>query len=70
VKPLFRLSLVGFGKPGSFLDTGERSRVDNLVIVAWWIGAYAIVFGVLLMTLAFRLRALGQRQIPETMLMH
>ena len=30
------------------------------IALAWWIGAYAIAFGVLLVVLGFRLRALGR----------
>jgi uncharacterized membrane protein HdeD (DUF308 family) len=30
----------------------------GLLVITWWVGAYAIAFGVLLVVLAFRLRGL------------
>jgi uncharacterized membrane protein HdeD (DUF308 family) len=50
--------------------SGALSVVFGLVVVAfpgtgalalaWWIGAYALVLGIILITLGFRLRALGR----------
>ena len=34
--------------------------ITGAVVVAWWMAAYAIVFGVILMTLSFRLRRFSQ----------
>jgi len=33
----------------------------GLVVIAWWVGAYAIAFGVVMLGLAFRLRELALR---------
>jgi uncharacterized membrane protein HdeD (DUF308 family) len=41
--------LLLFGAPG-----------PGAVVIAWWIGAYALVFGVLMLALAFRLRSAGR----------
>jgi len=42
----------------------------GLLLVAWWVGLYAVAFGVLLLTLAFRLRGLARhtsrQQAPVT----
>jgi uncharacterized membrane protein HdeD (DUF308 family) len=37
--------LLLFGAPG-----------PGAVVIAWWIGAYALVFGILMLALSFRLR--------------
>ena len=36
-----------------------RRPGSGLIAVAWFVGAYAIIFGVLLIVLGFRLRSLG-----------
>jgi uncharacterized membrane protein HdeD (DUF308 family) len=33
--------------------------IAGLMVVAWWVGAYAIAFGVILLVLGFRLRSLA-----------
>jgi len=38
----------------------------GLVVLAWWVGAYLIVFGALVLALAFRLRSLARHPVsPE-----
>jgi uncharacterized membrane protein HdeD (DUF308 family) len=38
--------------------------VMGAIVLTWWLGAYAIVFGVMLLVLAFRLRAGRDRAGP------
>src|SRR5205823_861986 len=33
----------------------------GVLILIWWVGAYALLFGILLVVLAFRMRRLGKR---------
>jgi len=40
--------------------------VAGLWVLAMWVGAYALTFGVLLLALAFRLRALGRAPMRST----
>lgn len=42
-----------------------RPAVGALALI-WWIGSFAIVFGIVLMTLAFRVRRWGQMAHPMT----
>jgi uncharacterized membrane protein HdeD (DUF308 family) len=35
------------------------SPIAGIVVLSWWIGFYALVFGILLVVLAFRLRRLN-----------
>jgi uncharacterized membrane protein HdeD (DUF308 family) len=44
--------------------------LEGLLAIAWWIGAYSIAFGVLLLALAFRLRTWGRARTPQTFMVH
>lgn len=51
--------LMGFGAVVSILWGGLLfvSPIAGAVVMTWWLGAYALVFGVTLIALAFRLRS-------------
>jgi uncharacterized membrane protein HdeD (DUF308 family) len=53
------LILVGLASVAFSIVLLLQPAAGALVIV-WWIGAYALVFGILLFVLAFRLRSLGK----------
>ena len=38
--------------------------LTGAVVIAWWFGAYVLIFGILLLVLAFRLRSLQARTAP------
>jgi hypothetical protein len=60
-------SLVGAGaarRRGDHFHHDGRPGVGLLAWV-WMIGAYALLFGIVLLSLAFRLRALGQGAAPR-----
>jgi uncharacterized membrane protein HdeD (DUF308 family) len=42
------------------------SPAPGAVALVWWIGAFALAFGVLLISLAFRMRNWGRRELPAT----
>jgi hypothetical protein len=52
-----RATAIAFAREGGWLLVFPAA---GAVSVVWVIGAYALVFGVLLLTLAFRLRRLGR----------
>jgi uncharacterized membrane protein HdeD (DUF308 family) len=42
------------------------SPITGIVVLSWWIGFYALVFGILLIVLAFRLRRLNADAAPAS----
>jgi uncharacterized membrane protein HdeD (DUF308 family) len=39
--------------------------VLGVLAIAWWLAGYALIFGILLLTLAFRLRSLHRTALPQ-----
>ena len=46
------------------MDAPVRESADRALVLTWWVGAYALVFGVALIVLAFRLRRHRGERIP------
>jgi uncharacterized membrane protein HdeD (DUF308 family) len=39
--------------------------IAGLLVIAWWVGAYAIISGAMLLGLAYRLRSLAKHTPPH-----